>query len=50
MRLDASGLARATIEVPLAPSALRLSYAGSEAFSAGLSPVHEVRRSTTKKR
>jgi hypothetical protein len=49
VRLDASGVAKATVEVPLKPSALRLSFAGSEAFSAGLSPVHEVQRATTKK-
>ena len=49
VRLDTSGVAKATVEVPLKASALRLSYAGSEAFSAGLSGIHEVRRAPAKK-
>ncbi|MEO9176898.1 MAG: hypothetical protein ABI317_15400, partial [Gaiellales bacterium] len=49
VRLDGTGKAKATLHVPLKPTAIRASYAGSEAFSAGLSPVHEVRRSSKKK-
>jgi hypothetical protein len=49
VRLDGSGTAKATLQVPLKPTAVRASYAGSEAFSPGLSPVHEVRRSSKKK-
>jgi hypothetical protein len=49
VRLDSEGRAKATLEVPLKPTAIRASYAGSEAFSPGLSPVHAVRRSSKKK-
>ena len=44
VRLDDTGRAVATLDVPLHPLALRTSYAGNEAYTAGLSPVHAVRR------
>ena len=44
VRLNASGRAPAALHVPLKRTAIRVLYAGSEAFSPGISPVHGVRR------
>jgi hypothetical protein len=44
--LDGKGAAKATLTVPLTRSAIRTSFAGNEAFSPGLSPVHTVRPSS----
>jgi hypothetical protein len=44
VRLDTTGRAVATLAVPLHALALRTSYAGDEAYTAGLSAVHAVKR------
>jgi hypothetical protein len=44
VRLNTSGRAPAALQVPLTRTAIRVLYAGNEAFAAGISPVHTVRR------
>jgi hypothetical protein len=44
VRLDASGRARAMLQAPLKRTAIRVLYAGSEAFAPGVSAVHTVKR------
>jgi hypothetical protein len=48
VRLNSSGRAPAALHVPLKRTAIRVLYAGSEAFAPGISPVHGVRRAPPK--
>lgn len=48
VRLDAAGRALATLQAPLKRTAIRALYAGSEAFSPGVSPVRTVKRAAAK--
>jgi hypothetical protein len=48
VRLDGSGRTRVTLRVPLARTAVRIVYAGGEAYAAGVSPVHTVARAPKK--
>ena len=48
VRMDSSGRARATLQVPLKPTAVRALYAGSESFAPGVSAVRSVRRAPAK--
>jgi hypothetical protein len=46
--LDATGRARATLQVPGTRTAVRALYAGGEAFAPGVSPVRTVKRAPAK--
>jgi hypothetical protein len=48
VRLDATGRARATLQVPRKRTAVRALYSGGEAFAPGVSPVHTVKRAPAK--
>ena len=48
VRLDASGRARATLQVPRKRTAVRALYSGGEAFAPGVSPARTVKRAPAK--
>jgi hypothetical protein len=48
VQLDSSGRGVATLQAPLKPTALRVLYAGNEAFAPGVSAVHAVKRAPAK--
>jgi hypothetical protein len=48
VRLDATGRAQATLQVPRKRTAIRALYSGGEAFAPGISPMRTVRRASAK--
>jgi hypothetical protein len=48
VRLDGSGRAQAALQAPLKRTAIRVLYAGNEAFAPGVSAVRTVKRAPAK--